>query len=63
LIRGTNYKDFAIAEVQEVNLKFGIKLGGKAGIPFITKGTAERNLELEIKRTFPTATANQEAKS
>jgi hypothetical protein len=53
------FKDFATAEVKEVNLKFGIKLGGKAGIPFITEGTAESNLEIEVKCTFPKAAATQ----
>ena len=47
------FKDFATAEIEEVTLKFGMKLGGKAGIPYITEGTAESNLEIEVKCTFP----------
>ncbi len=47
------FKDFAAAEIEEVTLKFGMKLGGKAGIPYITEGTAESNLEIEVKCTFP----------
>ncbi len=47
------FKDFRAAEVEEVKLKFGMKLGGKAGIPYITEGTAESNLEIEVKCKFP----------
>ncbi|PZV18562.1 MAG: hypothetical protein DCF22_01380 [Leptolyngbya sp.] len=45
--------NFGAAEVQEVNLKFGVKLGGKAGVPYITEGSAESNLEISVKCTFP----------
>ncbi|MGB5593488.1 MAG: CU044_2847 family protein [Crocosphaera sp.] len=48
-----SFKNFAAAEVDEITLKFGIKLGGEAGIPYITKGTAESNIEIEIKCKFP----------
>ncbi|MGF1933437.1 MAG: CU044_2847 family protein [Nostoc sp. ChiQUE02] len=47
------FKDFNAAEIEEVRLKFGIKLGGKAGIPYITEGSAESNLEIEVKCKFP----------
>ncbi|MFN6559845.1 MAG: CU044_2847 family protein [Nostoc sp. ChiSLP01] len=47
------FKDFNTAEIEEVRLKFGIKLGGKAGIPYITEGSAESNLEVEVKCKFP----------
>jgi hypothetical protein len=47
------FRNFAEAEVQELTLKFGIKLGGKAGIPYITEGSAESNLEIEVKCKFP----------
>jgi hypothetical protein len=47
------FKDFGAAEIEEVTLKFGLKLGGKAGIPYITEGTAESNLEIEVKCKFP----------
>ncbi|MCC5609671.1 hypothetical protein LC612_23560 [Nostoc sp. CHAB 5834] len=47
------FKDFDTADIEEVRLKFGIKLGGKAGIPYITEGSAESNLEIEVKCKFP----------
>lgn len=46
------FKDFDTAEIEEVTLKFGIKMGGKAGIPYITEGSAESNLEIEVKCKF-----------
>jgi len=46
------FKDFNTAEIEEVTLKFGIKLGGKAGIPYITEGSAESNLEIQVKCKF-----------
>lgn len=49
------FKDFGAAEIEEVKLKFGLKIGGKAGIPYITEGSAESNLEIEVKCRFPTS--------
>jgi hypothetical protein len=58
------FKDFAMAEVEEVNLKFGLKLGGKVGIPYITEGTTESNLEISVKCTFPDSSkSNSEGQS
>ena len=48
-----SFKNFAAAEVNEITLKFGIKLGGEAGIPYITKGKAESNIDIEVKCKFP----------
>ena len=55
------YANFAIgafqhlgsAEVEEITLKFGIKLGGKTGIIF-TEGSAEGSMEISVKCKFPT---------
>ncbi|MBD2208847.1 hypothetical protein H6G27_03040 [Nostoc linckia FACHB-104] len=38
-----------IPDAEEVTVKFGIKLGGKTGIPFLTEGSAESNFEIEVK--------------
>lgn len=46
------FKDFGAAEIEEVTLKFSIKMGGKAGIPYITEGSAESNLEVQVKCKF-----------
>lgn len=47
------FKNFGVAEIEEVNLKFGLKFSGTAGIPYITKGSAENNVEIEVKCKFP----------
>jgi hypothetical protein len=52
-------KNFGLANVEEVKLKFGMKMGGKAGIPYITEGSAEGNVEIEVKFTFPDQTEEQ----
>jgi hypothetical protein len=52
------FKNFSEAEVEEVTIKFGLKLGGKAGIPFVTEGSAESNFEIEVKCKFPKPQSN-----
>ncbi|WP_017652227.1 CU044_2847 family protein [Fortiea contorta] len=47
------FKNLNVAEVEEVTLKFGFKIGGKTGIPFVTEGSAESNFEIEVKCKFP----------
>ncbi|MEH1818199.1 MAG: CU044_2847 family protein [Nostoc sp.] len=47
------FKNLGTAEVEEITLKFGLKIGGKTGIPFITEGSAESNFEIEVKCKFP----------
>ena len=53
------FKNFGLANVEEVKLKFGMKMGGKAGIPYITEGSADCNVEIEVKFTFPDQTEEQ----
>lgn len=55
------FRNFGVAEVQEVNLKFGVKLGGKMGIPYITEGSGESNLEISVKCVFPSVTPDSSA--
>lgn len=49
------FKSLPDAKVEELNLKFGLKVGGKTGIPMLTEGSAETNFEIEVKLTFPNA--------
>jgi hypothetical protein len=49
------FKHAAGAEIQKVTLSFGIKMGGEAGIPYFTKGTAEGNIAIEVECRYPTA--------
>lgn len=53
------FKNFTDAEIEEVTIKFGIKLGGKTGIPFLTEGSAESNFEIEVKCKYPKSPQNQ----
>ena len=47
------FKNLAIAEVSEVNLEFGVKVNVTSGIPFIASGTADCNVKISVKCTFP----------
>ncbi|MBX9256379.1 hypothetical protein H1Q63_21055 [Desmonostoc muscorum CCALA 125] len=52
------FKNFAGAEIEELNIKFGLKFTGTAGIPMITQGSAEQNVEIEVKCKFPKKNQN-----
>jgi len=39
----------ALGNVNKVTLEFGIKLGGEAGIPFITNGKAEGSVNIKVE--------------
>ncbi|MBE9063382.1 CU044_2847 family protein [cf. Phormidesmis sp. LEGE 11477] len=47
------FKNLSDVEIEEINLKFGIKIGGEVGMPIFTKGTAESNFEVSVKCKFP----------
>ncbi|MEO1126614.1 MAG: CU044_2847 family protein [Cyanobacteria bacterium J06639_16] len=46
------FKKVAFADVEEMKLKFGIKIAGKAGLPVLIEGSAEGNFEIEVKCKF-----------
>ena len=50
------FKKVAIANVDKVTLEFGIELGGEAGVPYVTKGTAKSNLKITVECSFPKET-------
>lgn len=47
------FKNFAAAEIEEVNIKFGLKFTGTGGIPYIAQGSAEKTVEISVKCKFP----------
>ncbi|ASC69185.1 hypothetical protein XM38_001110 [Halomicronema hongdechloris C2206] len=47
------FRSMAGANVDKVILEFGIKIGGEAGVPYVTKGTAESNLKITVECSFP----------
>ncbi len=50
------FRKVANANVNKVTLEFGLKVGGEAGVPYITKGTAESNLKITVECSFPDET-------
>jgi hypothetical protein len=48
-----------IANIDKVTLEFGIELGGEAGVPYVTKGTAKSNLKITVECSFPEETKQQ----
>jgi hypothetical protein len=53
------FKTKAIPDVNKVTLEFGIELGGEAGIPYVTKGTAKSNLKITVECSLPKQTEQQ----
>lgn len=55
------FKKVAIANVDKVTLEFGIELGGEAGVPYVTKGTAKSNLKITVECSFHNLTEQLDA--
>jgi hypothetical protein len=47
------FKNIAIADINKVTLEFGVEVGGEAGVPYVTKGTAKSNLKITVECSFP----------
>lgn len=47
------FKNLTVAHINKVTLSFGIEIGGEAGVPYITKGTAKSNLNITVECSFP----------
>lgn len=52
------FKQIPIPNVDKVTLEFGIEIGGEAGIPYITKGTAKSNLKITVECSFSNKNIN-----
>jgi Trypsin-co-occurring domain 1 len=50
------FKNLAIAEVSEVELKFGVSVDVRTGVPYIADGKAGCNLDITVKCVFPKKT-------
>lgn len=48
-----SFKQIPIANVDKVTLEFGIEMGGEAGVPYVTKGTAKSNMKITVECSFP----------
>lgn len=47
------FQHVAIANIDKVTLEFGIEIGGEAGVPYVTKGTAKSNMKITVECSFP----------
>lgn len=47
------FRQVANANIDKVTLEFGIQIAAKAGIPYITEGTAASNLKVTVECSFP----------
>jgi hypothetical protein len=47
------FRNLGSADVEKLTLKFSLKIGGKAGIPMLTEGSAESNFEIQVECKFP----------
>lgn len=43
------FQDVPFADVEEITLKFGVKVSGSTGIPILTHGSVEGDFHIEIK--------------
>lgn len=47
------FNNMALGTVDRVKLEFGVNVGGEAGVPYVTKGTAECSLKITVECSFP----------
>ena len=47
------FRQMAGANVDKVTIEFGMKVAGEAGVPYVTKGTADANLKITVECSFP----------
>ena len=43
------FQDVPFVDVEEITLKFGVKVSGSTGIPILTHGSVEGDFQIEIK--------------
>ena len=47
------FRQVGSGNIDKVTLEFGIKVGGKAGIPYVTQGSADSHLKIVVECSFP----------
>ncbi|MEO0537183.1 MAG: CU044_2847 family protein [Cyanobacteria bacterium P01_A01_bin.123] len=45
--------NFGLAEIEEMNLEFNLKISGKAGMPILAEGSAKGSFKVQVKCKFP----------
>ena len=43
------FQNVPFADVEEITLKFGIKIAGSTGVPILPQSSAEANFQIEVK--------------
>lgn len=46
------FKELGSGNIDKVNLVFGLKIAGSSGVPYITEGSAEANLQISVECSF-----------
>ncbi|MGP1386712.1 MAG: CU044_2847 family protein [Thainema sp.] len=52
------FVNFGLAEIEEMNLEFNIKIAGKAGMPVLAESSAEGTFKVQVKCKFPGQTTS-----
>lgn len=47
------FKNLSVAEVEELNLKFNLKISAEGGLPVLASGKTEADFSIEVKCKFP----------
>ena len=47
------FRKVGSGNIDKVTLEFGIKVGGKAGIPYVTEGSTDSHLKIVVECSFP----------
>lgn len=53
------FVNFGLAEIEEMNLEFNLKIAGKAGMPVLAEGSAEGTFKIQVKCKFPAAESSE----
>ncbi|WP_017302166.1 CU044_2847 family protein [Nodosilinea nodulosa] len=53
------FVNFSLAEIEEMNLEFNLKIAGKAGMPILAEGSAEGAFKIQVKCKFPAAESKE----
>lgn len=53
------FVNFSLAEIEEMNLEFNLKIAGKAGMPVLAEGSAEGTFKIQVKCKFPAAESKE----
>ena len=47
------FVNFGLAEIEEMNLEFNLKIAGKTGFPILAEASTEGSFKIQVKCKFP----------